>query len=285
MIKTLFAKDREVHEPGCVGRRLRAPDEIRVDPLTCTCPFRVRPGLEWVVGHEEGCDTLDLGPELGPSTKPCNCRHKNLKIAPFWDGVMCWVWKGDLYRWDNSVPEGIHEPPQQWLPVTGQGSLSEIHSGGPEFQPYREAWDNLVAKTVADGIKKDFAELERQGGTETEWTDVDHPPNGFYCLLGPGITRGGVVGFGCDCSHDGWHDYDTEHACQKCNPHALLTPELRRLEAITFKFNTSNSNWHKVVRAKMDLFDPPLHALIAYTKDAENQGRLDQVAVVYREDL
>lgn len=26
--------------------------------------------------HDPGCDTLDVGPNLGPSTKPCNCRKQ-----------------------------------------------------------------------------------------------------------------------------------------------------------------------------------------------------------------
>lgn len=60
--------------------------ELRGKILGCWCAPNwchgdILAALANSTGHAPDCDSLSLGPELGPSTKPCNCRRPPFATA------------------------------------------------------------------------------------------------------------------------------------------------------------------------------------------------------------
>ncbi len=61
--------------------------------------------VDWIEGHHEFCDSIQRGPELGQSTKPCNCGGRMIpeframdreKFVRALRGRLCWVCGGQL---------------------------------------------------------------------------------------------------------------------------------------------------------------------------------------------
>jgi len=62
-------------EPKSTADVLEGNPNIQVeitDPSEFHC-FRLTLNPKAAVNHDPNCDTIGLGPDLGPSTKPCNC--------------------------------------------------------------------------------------------------------------------------------------------------------------------------------------------------------------------
>lgn len=76
LIRALEKRVEELKKAvSCYGGHLESCERNmrREGSDACTCGFR----QAWnnAMPHDENCDSLLPGPDLGPSTKPCNCRR------------------------------------------------------------------------------------------------------------------------------------------------------------------------------------------------------------------